>query len=444
MYHRGWLGGLAALALLAAGCGGGGSSNPAPNQWRIGPSGGTFQTTDGKARLTVSTGGVADTKTVTWQALTSAPNPPAGMVYANGSGFSFSTTIFSQPSTLTLTIPAGVPTAGATIYRRADGGTEWQPLTTTVDATERTATATVTSFSSFAIFYPPTFTGSAYWIEERRPPTQTDLHLDVYGAPVGGPETLIDTAPLNQPFGFLRSDTFRFSDRSFLSIESTEAGRRVVSFSLATDTKTTLGPIPITTGWTLDGANVIRNRIPNSVDYVAQFGERNAAAGTARDRLMLFRNGSQTPTILMSIDRADGENPARMRPWDVSADGRVLVLTSEGLTLMSETSTNVIAPAEVGPAEAYFSPDGTRVLFVQRSDPGVGWKVHNIATNTTQSIPGLPQTSHVRWANDTHVAVVSPIGVRNVSFANVGTGDSIPVVSASIRQLSLIRDVGAQ
>jgi hypothetical protein len=145
------------LILLVLGCGGGGGGSASEEtRWRVGPSGGTFSGASGGLELVVPSGALATQTTITVEALATAPTPPTGFVYVEGSGFSFSPTTFSSGATLSIRIPTGTPTAGLSLYRRADGETTWTPVATTVDGTM--ARASITTFSAYALFRPAGWT----------------------------------------------------------------------------------------------------------------------------------------------------------------------------------------------------------------------------------------------------------------------------------------------
>jgi hypothetical protein len=567
------------LVLFIVGCGGGGSGGSSSgNHWTIKPEGGTFHTSANEVQLVVPAGAVASNTTVDATKLTTAPTPPAGMAYATGTGWTFTHVNFTNPAALTMSFPAGTPDT-VKIYRRADGASEWLPLTTTVNAGARTATAQVSSFSSYALFYPagtgwnwtnaggtflfetlsvalpaeavttnvevqPRFTpapftppsgwtavagtsfdlgssnpsllteipftatitydavavppalrdhvrifykenetaewvgltsmpvaadlnvsaasltlgtfavfyptpttASAYWVEQRN--IQNTVFLDIYGADSGGTETLLYSPPQMQETTQLRNNTFRWSDKSFLGLNFADPlNTYLTSVNIATGAQTQLFLIPRDAGTVFSSVEPVRsNHSANGDDYALQVSQRNPTTGEARDQLLVFKNGSTTPTVLLSQDRTDDQSPMISRPWDVAADGRVLALTLDGLILFAGTGSTqfTIVPAELGPGEAYFSPDGTRVLFVQRSETESGWKVYNIATNTITTIPGLNTGKVVRWATNTQVISATYSGDdRRVEIVDVATGTASLITTAGAHPTSFINDVGVR
>lgn len=576
-----WVWAAVLLLLFAVGCGGnhGSLPNNPTNNWSIGAGGGTFHSESNEVTLVVPAGSVATTTRVTATKLSSAPTPPAGTAYVAGSGWQFTHVNFSTPATLTVKFPAGTPTTGLQLYRRADGATEWTAVATTLDAAGRTASAQVGSFSSyalfypagtgwnwtaaggaftfetltvtlpadavseavevqprrtpapftppagwtavngatfdlgssntsletsaaftvamtyeaaavpepvresvkvfykeneasewvgltsvaeaanlkvsatsstlgtFAVFYPTPVEANAYWVEQRN--NQNSMIYDVYTANFGGNEQLTYSPSQMQGSNQLRVNTFRWADKSFLGLDFSSASETyLMSFNIQTNTPTRLFLIPRQSGSIFSGLEMARTRTTSGTDgYVIQVSERNPTTFEARDRLLRFTNGSSTPTVLMSFDRHDSEPPAIMRPWDIDSSGRVLALLEHGLALFNTAGTNhfVLAGPERGPGEAYFSPDGLRVLFVQFSGEEAGWKVADIATGNITSIPGLQAAQKVRWASNTHVISCVPSGDdRRIDVVDVATGAASRITTAGAHATSFINDVGAR
>ncbi|MGV3617425.1 MAG: hypothetical protein ACO1SV_19030 [Fimbriimonas sp.] len=565
------------VVLFAIGCAGNHGSLPSNPTWNIRPEGGTFQTASGEARLVVPAGAVSSNRRVTVTKLATAPTPPTGTTYVPGTGWSFTHVDFALPASLTLTFPTGTPADSVKMYRRADGTTTWNEVPTTVNAANRTATAAVSSFSSYALFttagsgwewtsaggtflfemltvtlpadavatqvevqarrtpapfapppgwnaiagatydlgssntsletahpftvgmvyvegavpaaardnvrifykenetsewmaltstavaaelkvsatsstlgtfaafYPTPSTAGAYWVEQRSA-GGNNIFLDVYSAEAGGTENLAYSPTQMQGQSQLRVNTFRWADKSFLGLDFASASETfLMSYNVATGASTRLFPLPHDAGTFLESVEPARARgIAGSDDYAVQVSQRNGITFEARDRLLLFLNGSTEPQVLLSHDRTDGESPAIMRPWDVAADGRVLALTSLGLVMFTGTSQFVIADAESGAAEAFFSPSGNRILYVQNSGAEAGWRVYNLTTHTSTPIVGLTNGIRVRWgADDNHVIEAQPFGdTRHINLVDITTGASSRIVTAGGRENTFINDVG--
>ena len=148
------------LLTLAAGCGSGGNgANPPVSAtgatWTVTPAGGTFQTTDGRATLIVPQNAVAANVTVTPQLPSSLGAPPVSYAVTNGTLVQFNPVTFNAPVTLQFRIPASVADADVPfvrIFRKPDGSNTWQALPTTVDVSNRIATAQTSQFSGFGVF----------------------------------------------------------------------------------------------------------------------------------------------------------------------------------------------------------------------------------------------------------------------------------------------------
>jgi len=151
--------GAIAVLVLATGCGTEGSSGTVPvtagTTWSITPSGGTFQTSDGRATLIVPPNAVTANVTVTPRLPSSAGTPPVSYVVTGGTLIQLNPVSFNTPVTLQFRIPASVADPDVPfvrIFRKPDGSNTWQALPTTVDVANRIATAQTSQFSGFGVF----------------------------------------------------------------------------------------------------------------------------------------------------------------------------------------------------------------------------------------------------------------------------------------------------
>jgi hypothetical protein len=342
---------------------------------------------------------------------------------------------------------ASVPAAtreGVRVFYKENEAAAWTILGTQIpDAANLKATGHSRTLGTFAAFYPTPVTGNAWWVEQRLV-QGNQMVYDVYTANSGANETLAYTVPQILNNNQIRVNTFRWSDKSFLGLDFSDPNEsRMVSRNIETNVATSLFVLPKQTGFYISSLEVARNRRAGGDDYAVQTSQRNQDTGANRDQLLLFRDGATTPQVLMTLDRTDSETPMISRPWDV-VDGKVLALTQNGLTLFNGTSQFTIAAAEDGPGEAYFSPDGNRVLFVKQSGANAGWNVYNLTTFTTTPVPNL--SGHlIRWATDTHVITAVTSGdARHIELVNVETGAASRITTAGAHTNSMINDVGAR
>jgi len=155
------LSGAVAVLVLATGCGSGGSTGTVPvtagTTWSITPSGGTFQTNDGRVTLIVPANAVATPVTVTPQVSASPGAGPVSYTIADGTFVQFNSVAFTHPVTLRFRIPASVPNADVPfvrVFRKPDGSNIWQALARTLNIANRTIEVQTTQFSGFAVFTP--------------------------------------------------------------------------------------------------------------------------------------------------------------------------------------------------------------------------------------------------------------------------------------------------
>lgn len=342
---------------------------------------------------------------------------------------------------------ASVPEAtreGVRVFYKENEAAAWTILGTQIpDAANLKATGHSRTLGTFAAFYPTPVTGNAWWVEQRLI-QGNQMVYDIYTANFGANETLAYTVPQINGTNQIRVNTFRWSDKSFLGLDfSDENNPRLVSRNAETNVATNLFTIPKDVANYLSSLEIARNRRAGGDDYVLQTSQRNSGTGFNRDQLLLFRDGATTPQVLLTLDRTDSDTPMIARPWDV-VDNKVLALTQNGLTLFTGTSQFTIASAEDGPGEAYFSPDGSRVLYLQLAGPDSGWKLYNLTTFTKTSVPNMG--GHlIRWATDTHaITAITSGDARHIELVNVETGASSRITTAGAHTNSMINDVGAR
>lgn len=435
------------LALFALGCGGGGTVHlGASTQWDIGSAGGTYTTSASDVTLTVPAGAVASTQKVTYTALTATPTGPAGATYVAGTGYSFTHAAFTSPATLAIKFPEGTPTGALKMYRQADGSETWVPLVTTVNAASRTASAQIDGFSSYALFYQAPLNLSAHWTEWRKNVETNKMFIDIYTAPAGGTETLTYSPAQEQGTTQLRYATFRWSDKSLLGLDFADPVTYIASFNVETSTTTRIGQLPVDEGKYISSLEMVRANNVAGADYVAvQYSQRNQTTGENRDSLVLFHPGSMDPTVLLTFTRSDNQAATTMRPMDVTADGKVLVLRDNGLNVITASgSTSVLVGAEKAPMDALFSPTGSLVLFRQTLGADGGWKLVNPTTFVIAPVSGDIMGDRVRWANDdAHVVSATSAGDnRRIELIDITTGDVQLLTIGGDHSSSHINDVG--
>jgi hypothetical protein len=148
---------LVCVVVATTGCGGGGSSSGgAVGDWKITSAGGTFKSQNHAVTVVVPPGAVASDKSVHESPLESVPTNP-GLTYVFNTGYQYSHVAFSSPATLTALFEGTTLTTAQehslTFYKMEDGTSTWTPVTTTTNHAEKTASAQISSFSSYALFY---------------------------------------------------------------------------------------------------------------------------------------------------------------------------------------------------------------------------------------------------------------------------------------------------
>ncbi|WP_038472622.1 hypothetical protein [Fimbriimonas ginsengisoli] len=425
---------------------------PAGSGWTWTSAGGTFTFSN----LTVTLPAAAVSTSVEVQPRRTLINfaPPTGWVAVADATFDLGSSNTSLTTATAFTVglsytSGAVPfakRANIRIFHKVNAAAEWVPLPTTSDVPNLKVSGTATTLGTFAAFYPAPAQTSLYWVEQRR--LGEDTFLDVYGANAGGSETKLYSPSQRQGPAQLRTNTFRWSDKSFLGLEFVNStDTYLMSYNVETGVSTRLFLIPHEAGTYISSAELVRaNRIAASDDYLLQISQRNPTTGANRDQLLLYRNGSTEPRVLMSRDHRDGEAAAFMRPWDIAADGRALATTSDGLVMFTDNSQVVLVPAALGPSEAYFSPSGERVLFFQQNATESLWRVDTLATSTTVTIPGLDNANRVRWsADDNHViSAVYSGNDRQINQVDTVTGAASLITTAGPHSTSFINDVGVR
>ena len=280
-----------------------------------------------------------------------------------------------------------------------------------------------------------------YWVEQRV--DSGAMTYDVYTNPDGIHEALLKSTPqLKEDNTQIRVNTMRWSDRSFVGYRYAAPYTHCMSFSLDTGATTEKFQLPQSEGAYISSAEPARCHSAISESIAMQVSERNPTTGKNLNRLLLFKDGSATPQVLLSASFNDGNTAPKMQPVDVAADGRVLAITSQGLVIFSGGTQSILVRAGQNPGSACFSPDGHRVAFSQGGTKP-GWKISGLSGAAAKPIPGMETFADLRWADETHVIACNGIGSdRKISLVDIETGKISPLVVPGTRDNTLINDFG--